>query len=513
MAIGKFLKRKKRLLFTLAIVIVLGYLGVNLLAYSLTYKPEACLVCHIMKPFYDNWKASGHSKVSCVDCHPYRPSTIIFSTVRYLSGNYQLPLKSHVEDKECILCHKPDTIKVADFKGTPFNHLEHIKNVKRGKALHCTSCHYALVQSRSHMEVDQNVCMLCHFFVTPAYYNQNCTVCHGEKRKDLRIGDVTFSHESFMKTGSRCIECHSQTVRGTGEVPDERCRECHVERKIESRDVTRLHEIHIKKGYITCFNCHGTIEHARETTRFSRAIELACGECHGELHEHARDMYMGIGARGVKDMPSAMYISKIRCTGCHTIEKSIHDNKNVSARTWEAKKKACVDCHKEGYDKMAEDWKKGMASFTAALQKIVDEYNKTIEQRKGQKTARNGSDDIDYNMHLLKNGRGEHNIQYAVEIGRNILASVQQGYKKMGITQKIAVPDALAKPDGICFFCHATYRPDKELYIKTINAKFNHAVHVDMGTECTKCHDPKMHRLGGGFIKAACKECHADMKL
>ncbi len=512
MAIGKFVRRKKRLLFTLAIVVVLGYLGVNLLAYSLTYKPEACLVCHIMQPFYDNWKASGHSKVSCVDCHPYRPSTIIFSTARYLSGTYQLPLKSHVQDKECILCHKPDTIKVTSFKGTPFNHLEHIKNVKRGKALHCTSCHYALVQSKSHMEVDQNVCMLCHFFVTPAYYNQNCTVCHGEQRKDMKIGEVTFSHNSFMKTGSRCIECHSQTVRGTGEVPDERCRECHIERKIESRDVTRLHEIHIKKGYITCFKCHQTIEHAKETTKFSRAIELACGDCHGELHEHTKDMYMGIGAKGVQDMPSAMYISKIRCNGCHTIEKTIHDNKNISTRAWEAKKKACVDCHKEGYDKMAEDWKKGMASFTGALQKIVDDYRKALDQRQGTKDVLAGWDSIEQNMHLLRNGRGEHNIQYAVEIGKNIIASVQQGYKKMGIAQKIAVPDALAKPDGVCSFCHATYRPEKEISIKAVNAKFNHQMHVEMGTECTKCHDPKMHRLGG-FIKNGCKECHPDMKL
>jgi nitrate/TMAO reductase-like tetraheme cytochrome c subunit len=290
LAIGKFIKRKKRFLFTLAIIVVIGYIGVNLLAYSLTYKPEACLVCHIMKPFYDNWKASGHNKVSCVDCHPYRPSTIIFSTARYLSGTYQLPLKSHVDDKECILCHRPDTIKIVSFKGTPFNHLEHITNVKRGKALHCTSCHYALVQSKSHMEVDQNVCMLCHFFTTPTQYNQNCTICHGEKRKDVKIGEVTFSHETFMKTGSRCIECHSLTVKGTGEVPDERCRQCHVERSIESRDVTRLHEIHIKKGYITCFNCHGTIEHAGETRAVSRAIELACGECHSNSHSYTRDM-------------------------------------------------------------------------------------------------------------------------------------------------------------------------------------------------------------------------------
>ena len=42
--------------------------------------------------------------------------------------------------------------------------------------------------------------------------------------------------------------------------------------------------------------------------------------------------------------------------------------------------------------------------------------------------------------------------------------------------------------------------------------KFDHGQHVEMGTECTKCHDPKTHRLGG-FKKEACKECHPDMKL
>jgi hypothetical protein len=82
----------------------------------------------------------------------------------------------------------------------------------------------------------------------------------------------------------------------------------------------------------------------------------------------------------------------------------------------------------------------------------------------------------------------------------------------MGVSQKLSVPDALAKPDGACMFCHNTYKPEKEISLKAINAKFDHGQHVEMGTECTKCHDPKMHRMGG-FVKAACKECHQDMKL
>jgi hypothetical protein len=509
--IGKFIERRRRLLITLAGIIVLGYIGVNLLVYTLTYKPEACLACHIMKPYYDNWKASTHNKASCVDCHPYRPSTIIFSSFQYLTGAYRLPLRSHVEDKECILCHKPEAIKkITTFRGTPFNHLEHIQNVKRGKALHCTSCHYSMVQSKSHMDVDQNVCMLCHFFTTPTQYNQNCTICHSGKRKEISIGGVAFSHESFVKTGSRCVECHSQTIKGTGDVPEERCIACHVERRIESRDVTRLHAVHIRKGYITCFNCHTVIEHGKDTIRFSRAIELLCNDCHNATHDYVRDMYMGIGGRGIKDMPSGMYLSKISCTGCHTTEKEMR-GKDLEAKSWESKKKSCVLCHKPGYDKMAEDWKKGMAAFTESIAKISGQYRQVLEAKKsGRPTT--GYEDIEHNLRLLREGRGEHNILYALQVGKSLIASVQQGYKKMGLSPKIGIPEQINRPDGYCMFCHTTFRPEGVISVKSLGVKFDHDQHVEMGTECTKCHDPRRHRLGM-LKREVCKECHQEMRI
>ena len=43
MGIRSFVRRRKGLLLTIGIIVVAGYVGVNLLAYSLTYKPEACL--------------------------------------------------------------------------------------------------------------------------------------------------------------------------------------------------------------------------------------------------------------------------------------------------------------------------------------------------------------------------------------------------------------------------------------------------------------------------------------
>ena len=117
-----------------------------------------------------------------------------------------------------------------------------------------------------------------------------------------------------------------------------------------------------------------------------------------------------------------------------------------------------------------------------------------------------------HDLQFLKEGRGEHNIRYAFEIGRTIVAGVLGGYKKMGVTEKVSLPEFVTKPDGYCLFCHATYRPEKEISLKGLNAKFDHAMHVEMGTECTKCHEPKLHRLGS-LNKAACKECHKGMAL
>ena len=512
MGIRSFVRRRKGLLLTIATIAVLGYIGVNLLAYSLTYKPEACLTCHIMKPYYDNWKASSHNKVGCIDCHPYRPSTIVQSSLRYLTGSYRLPLRSTVDDKECILCHKPESTKVVNFRGTPFNHKEHQNKEKRGKNLHCTSCHYSLVQSRSHMDVDTRVCVLCHFYTTPPQYNQNCIVCHGEERKDVKIGEVTFSHQSFLKTGARCIECHSQTVIGSGETPEEKCRECHIEPQSASRDTARLHAIHISKKNITCFKCHTTIEHGKETIHFSKAIDLSCNECHNSTHRGPRDMYMGIGSQSVKDAPSAMYVSRVRCTGCHTLEKNVQ-GKQLLSKSWESKKKSCVLCHKPGYDKMAEDMKKGMAAFTEGLTKLVDQYGKVVEERKGPASVSEAYRAIRADLQFLQEGRGEHNVKYAFDIGKAMAAKVQEGYKALGITQKLPIPEQLSKADGYCGFCHATFQPDKEMLITAQHLKFNHRQHVEMGMECTKCHDPRLHRLGNNLLTKACKECHEDMKL
>ncbi|MCX8021603.1 MAG: hypothetical protein N2745_02395 [Syntrophorhabdaceae bacterium] len=510
MGIIKTYKRHKKKILYIGLTIVFGYLGINIFSYGVTYKPESCLVCHIMQPYYEQWKTSTHNKVGCIECHPYRPGTIFLSTIRYITGAYRLPLRSHVEDTTCTTCHRLESIKVTNYKGVPFNHTEHIKKSKRGKALHCTSCHYSIVQSSTHIDVDKDVCMLCHFYNTPMEYNQNCTICHGDRRKEVKIGEVSFSHELFLKTGARCIECHSQTLKGTGEIPDERCRGCHVQRKVEGRDVTSLHKTHISKKYIDCFECHGRMEHGKETTHLSKAMELSCGDCHTNSHSPAQDIYMGIGARTTKNLPSSMYLSKVRCTGCHTLDKSIQEKESLT-KTWESKKRACVFCHREGFDNMAEDWKKSMGILNDNLTKLVQEYGAMIEQKKTSLPAILDSyKKVEHDLKLIKTGRGEHNVRYTYEIGKNIVSTIQEGYKKMGISKKLNITNYLSKPDGYCLFCHNTFRPEKDITIKSMsNLSFNHQMHVEMDIECIKCHNPNLHRAGS-LNKTACKECHKE---
>ena len=161
---------------------------------------------------------------------------------------------------------------------------------------------------------------------------------------------------------------------------------------------------------------------------------------------------------------------------------------------------------------MAEDWKKSMGSFTDGLGKIVEQYGKALEQKKSPPVLMIGYGALEHDLRFLKEGRGEHNIRYAFDIGKNIVAGVQEGYKKIGVSQKLNIPEYIAKPDGYCMFCHATYRPENELRIKALkNVKFDHVMHVETVGDCTKCHDPKLHRIGP-FNKKACLECHPDGK-
>ena len=154
---------------------------------------------------------------------------------------------------------------------------------------------------------------------------------------------------------------------------------------------------------------------------------------------------------------------------------------------------------------MVEDMKKGMASFTGELTTMLDQYGKTLGERKGSADLMDAYRSDQRELQFLKEGRGEHNVKYAFEIGKKITTSVQEGYKKLKVSQQPSLPGQISKPDGYCIVCHATYRPEGTIRVRALNnAAFDHTLHVETGTECVKCHDPAQHRLGAGLMTSAC---------
>ena len=50
-----------------------------------------------------------------------------------------------------------------------------------------------------------------------------------------------------------------------------------------------------------------------------------------------------------------------------------------------------------------------------------------------------------HDLQFLKEGRGEHNIRYAFEIGKNIVGGVQDGEKQMRVASKLAIPEYIGQ--------------------------------------------------------------------
>lgn len=76
-------------------------------------EPQFCSVCHIMKPYLASWNepgtlANAHAKaeVECLDCHEQAAGQQVESLVKFVRGDYKVPLEQRKFTKEwCFRCH------------------------------------------------------------------------------------------------------------------------------------------------------------------------------------------------------------------------------------------------------------------------------------------------------------------------------------------------------------------------------------------------------------------------
>ncbi len=492
----------------LALLALIGFvLIVNGSYYVISAKPEACLVCHYMKPYYDQWRNSAHKSVGCIECHPGRRTLIDSYLPRYLTASYNRRPQADVKTISCLKCHSEDALKgdIIYQRGIKFNHEFHLGQLRRGKKLRCTSCH-ATGMPDAHLSVDTEACFLCHFkdaekgrSFTP------CNDCHGMPQGKVQHQGFEFDHSAYAGTGIECSSCHTVVVKGDGRVPDSRCYECHVERLEAKQDLNALHRIHITEHGVDCFRCHERIVHGK--VEMAQPFTLECTKCHAPQHSSTAELYIGTGGEGVPNTPSAMFTAQVSCEACHTGRVPSDLNPTAGTMTtWTEKKAACVKCHGKGFDLMLDDWKAQLDRLAIQTKQVFDQAEERgrslpagkIVEREELRKARINSD-------LLFKGHAVHNPFFALKLAGQVVQAADTVARAIGIV-KPTPPALLAKPDAACRMCH-THMPFPET-IKFERMEFPHGLHADvLELSCTKCHSSGRHRERV-ITKSECMECH-----
>ncbi|WP_425800703.1 cytochrome c3 family protein [Desulfitobacterium sp. Sab5] len=161
---------KKVLLIILTALVIIG-VGGTAAVVKASDNPAFCSICHNMKPMYESYHdssllANSHAKagVKCHDCHESSLSIQTSEGLKYITGDYEEPMKTRQFTKEmCLKCHNYDEVKAK----TAFD--ESNPHDSHNGELECYNCH------KMH-EPSTVLCSQCHQFSwmnkLPAYFQE-----------------------------------------------------------------------------------------------------------------------------------------------------------------------------------------------------------------------------------------------------------------------------------------------------------------------------------------------------
>lgn len=406
--------RRKKLLIWGPVVggaaIVFGFVGLEV-----TMHPRFCGSCHSMKPYYKEWKHSTHQDVACVECHiepgfkalVERKFMALKEGVVTLTGTQPPRPHSQVRDLVCLRpgCHSVDSINAGpvSYNGKEFYHELHLMEHESVGKLRCTSCHSQMVDGH-HIAVNPDVCVLCHFKHTDMEDRLDgdvCMGCHKVPEEEVAVGMTgeTFSHADYQGPDVRCAHCHADATHGTGRVLEVSCKACHKDpaKREHLSDHELLHEHHVKKHKVECYRCHTMIQHgARTGSALPKGGE--CARCHNqERHAAAFKIFQGIGGKGVDPSPGTKFRVGVDCIACHRGE----DHQGGA--------QGCVACHGSDGASYLDDWKGELTSATHDVSRLLSQARRSAPDHEAIEVAT-------HNLELVQDGRGVHNVWYALEL-------------------------------------------------------------------------------------------------
>ena len=301
----------------LLLLVIMGVGGAAFAEYSM--QPSFCNSCHIMKPYFEAWHQSTHAKVPCVDCHfdPGLKNTLMgkwqasSQAVKYITQTYGSKPHAEVHDAACMRsgCHETRLLEgkvkwpVKNARGDTvtinFDHAPHLNQERRGRQLRCVSCHSQIVQGK-HITVTVDACYLCHFKGLQHGRTEQtiggCTGCHNAPKEQIKLATGMFAHSEYLNRGVTCENCHSDTIKGEGDVPRQVCWNCHNQTTQVARygEDQFIHKTHVSDHKVECSSCHVVIEHRLDAAADSlfvsgasghvRSEGTSCAQCHESMH-------------------------------------------------------------------------------------------------------------------------------------------------------------------------------------------------------------------------------------
>ncbi|NOY78694.1 MAG: hypothetical protein GXO76_12585 [Calditrichaeota bacterium] len=505
----RFLVMVFLIIFGVLVFVDLGFYTSSVIA------PKTCAVCHYETSVVNRWENSYHADVSCSKCHTYSPGTYIRFIWKYWTGTYRFQINPHISDQSCLKCHGEEILKkkITYKRDIKFDHTQHIGRLARNTRLHCSSCHN-FTSNQSHLDVNEETCFLCHFKNVPkGQAFPGCPSCHGTPKKIIHHSGFVFDHKTYVKAGITCNECHVDVASGTGNVPRERCRHCHVERFGKITDAEFIHEKHVTENDFDCNICHTAIKHG--DIKLVNTLDVKCSSCHQTTHSAKKEMYMGAGGKDVPDTPSEMFLAQVSCEGCHSTISSEYVKSNAKSSLVQ-KKKACLRCHGGQYDKMLDNWIINMNRLVKEMQPKISKVGRLVSaaSRSGRlnneiekKYVQKLYNDASYNFNFVKNGKGVHNIFYAVKLLKSTKSNLEAVSKELHAPPPKFRDPILTTPDAFCSaFCHNIVKPPDRIMFEQMD--FPHNKHVKkVGLECTVCHSPERHKQRI-ISKQECMNCH-----
>ena len=422
-----------------------------------TSRSQFCNSCHIMEPYYKSWQNSAHANVACIKCH-FPPGFAeevrgkmlgLVQLVKYVTASQGPRPKAEVPDASCLRsgCHETRLLSgKVDFHGISFDHSHHLGELRRGKKLRCTSCHSQIVQG-SHMTVTETTCFLCHF--KEGLFNEGlgaCTRCHQipEKQFDLG-GGVMFTHNLAYEKGVDCANCHADLIRGSGEVPRERCIVCH-NREDDLKQIgdhEYMHRIHVTDHHVNCLECHLEIQHSLQRDQIVRAVSQ-CSTCHPNHHQSQVAMLEGTGAKSIPAFLQGMLSVGIQCKTCHRAK----DETAIRGVLWKGSPDACSVCHDaaqvvklKAYHQMLRGALPDLEAAVARITKALETATLPADRATAVKAELG---EIQHDVNFLRVANDIHNMHYASKLEETLLAHVATLCHELKIPEpQVKLPPAL----------------------------------------------------------------------